>query len=196
MASDCQYVRVNAGILDETSHVTFTRDGAEPFEDFPFERVFEDLDGPQPDSETDGAAKELRAALAWIWEPDSLSSVRGRFRTIAARFRANGRLLTGRADRAMERILAWCFGNGRRPEIAFRIFVAVCATVDPKLVGGRDYTTLARELKITKAAVSKQAHNFRDAFHWTINAFRSEAGCRNMALAVSESWRKRHETAA
>ena len=194
MESD--FVRHNPGVLLDGIAWSGERHEWERFEDFDFEGVFNDLDGPHPDGETDGAADELRAALVWIWEPDSLASVRGRFRTIAARFRGNGQLLKGRADRGMARLLDWCFGHRRTVDTAFRYFASACSIIRPELTGGRGCAALARQMRETTAAMSKRTMEFRREFSWTVNTLRSEAGCRNMAVAASESWRKRHETAA
>jgi hypothetical protein len=86
-----------------------------------------------------------------------------------------------RAAIALSKLLRWCHPlKSRCPQTAFRRFIAISATFDPRLVDGKSYATLARELRITKASVSDTSRKFRDHFGYYSHEFRGAAGREHM----------------
>lgn len=161
----------------------FEQGRPEPATMFPFEEIYHALDG-EPLEPADNGAEEFRSLLHWIWEtPGDLPTARARFKALA------GEALKSDppADRGaagFQRLIRYCFDGRRRPpETAWRIFAAVCATVNPALVGGRGQTVLANGLGCCKAAVSNNARDFREAFGWHFHEWRSDEGRENLRQA-------------
>jgi hypothetical protein len=183
LAYDSDHVAINRGVLDEANHLCFVGESPEEWEGFNFAAVERNL-GELPDEPApDAGAEELGSLLQWIWEdPGNLAAARKRFRALARE--ALARPGTSRSAIAFLELLRWCHSlRSRRPRTAFRRFVAICATVDPRLVAGRDYTSLAKELKITKASVSDTSRKFRDHFGYYSHEWRGAEGRENMRQA-------------
>ena len=156
-------------------------DALEPCEAFDFEQVYRDLDG-DPAEQADNGAETLRSLLQAVWEqPGDLAAARSRFRAMASE--AMRRTPANRGAAGFARLVQWCYGCHRSPGIAWRWFVAVSATIDPRLVAGKDYATLAKELGVCKASTSGTARDFRADHNWHLNEWRSEAGRENMRQA-------------
>ena len=136
---------------------------------------------------------ELRDLLQFVWEtPGDLDSARPRFKALASEVLKHPEP-PGRGAQGFARLIRYCFGKERRPiETAWRIFVAITATVRPELTGGRGYAPLATQLGISKAATSKAARQFQETFNFHAHESRSEQARARMAEAASEAWRRRH----
>ena len=154
----------------------------EPVEHFPFEEVFRDLDGEAP-PESEPGADELRDLLQSVWAgPGDLAAARARFKAMAKKV-LKSEPPASRGAAGFARLVQWCFSRRGTNETAWNFFVALSATVNPQLVGGRDYADLARELGKCKAAVSANAQRFRRAFGFAANQWRSAEGRANMKAA-------------
>jgi hypothetical protein len=182
--SDC--VAINRGVLDEANHLCFVGGSPEEWEGFDFAAVERNLGELPPEgTDTDEAAAELADLLRWLWsEPGNLRIARARFKALAREAMASPG--TSRAAVAFEKIIRWCCPPRRGKTTAktpFRRFVAICATFDPRLVAGKDYSTVAKELHITKASVSDTSRKFRDHFGYYSHEWRGAEGRENMRLA-------------
>jgi len=86
------------------------------------------------------------------------------------------------AAELLRRLATWCFtGHGLRP--AMVKLVAIFGGLRPDLLQDRSGQDLARELGVSKAAISKQTVRFEDAFQMKFARGRSKEARRNMAAA-------------
>jgi hypothetical protein len=177
---DAQYVPVNRGAVS-CEHVAF--DALQPVNvaEFDFEAVERGL-GEHHHEPDDGAADELASLLQWIWEsPGDLSAARPRFEALSREALAHPS--DDRAAIVFTKLLEFCATRKSGSETPFRKFVALSATLDPKLVAAKSYVDLARELGVTKAAISNASRNFRDHFHVALHEWRPREGRERMRRA-------------
>jgi hypothetical protein len=69
---------------------------------------------------------------------------------------------------AFDKILFWCWsGNGgkrRKSKASFARFVALTAAMRPDIFGNMSYKQIGKELRVTKAWMSRLALEFQDEF--------------------------------
>jgi hypothetical protein len=181
MFGEDTHVATNRGCLSE-DHIAFVDGVPERWEPFDFASVERAL-GELPKDRPDAAALELGDLLRWVWEkPGNISAARQRFKALSREVSSHpGR---NRASVAFRKLVTWCEGRIHRyPESPFRSFCAVSATVDPRLVAAKTYVDLARELGVTKAAVSAAARHFRRHFSFYFHEYRPATGREHMRQA-------------
>lgn len=88
----------------------------------------------------------------------------------------------------LKKFLAYCWGSSGKNRrhvmrIPFQRFAILSAMVDPELVGNQDFTQLARQLKLTKAAVSRQAVRMCDELGVHFRMMRRQGARENMSKA-------------
>ena len=91
------------------------------------------------------------------------------------------------AAHAVNRILDWCWSNGVRPlslQTAFRKFCAASAVLNPNWIGGKSYLEIAKELKCSKALISRHAVKFSDQFGMKFRRSRPLESRQRMARAA------------
>ena len=79
-------------------------------------------------------------------------------------------------------LATWCF-RGQRLRPAMTKFVAIISGLRPDLLADRTGGDLARELGITKQALTRQSLRFQDAWHIKFARSRSKEGRARMATA-------------
>jgi hypothetical protein len=176
------YKRKNFGVLKDD--ISWVAGQFERYVDFPFDQVSRDLGEPIEEQASEGEdAEQLAALLLWVWErPGDLLTARQRFKALAREAVTDPG--ESRAAIAFQRLIEWSSSKkGGLPDTTFRKFVALSATVNPMLVGGKTYADIASELHVTKAAVSAAARAFRDAFGFFHHEFRNREGRQHMRQA-------------
>jgi hypothetical protein len=91
------------------------------------------------------------------------------------------------AAHAMHRVLSWCWDNGLRPlslTTAFRKFCAASAVLNPDWIGGKSYLEIAKELRCSKALISRHAVHFSDVFGMKFRRSRPLVSRQRMAQAA------------
>jgi len=167
---------------DEADHVAFVGTHREQFQDFDYGAVECALGELPNQPDPDKGAAELGALLRRVWSsPGDLATARHNFE--AAITQNLPRRGTTRGARAFAELLRWCSYHGRTCDSGFLKFAALSATVDPRLVGGKSYADLAREMRRTKATVSKAARNFRERFGFYHHEWRGAEGRARMKQA-------------
>lgn len=85
------------------------------------------------------------------------------------------------AAEVLSLILSWCWSRGFKT--AQRRFAALSAGLRPDLLNDRTFLEIGAELGCTKAAISKNARLFQEAFGFRFSRTRAEDSCARMREA-------------
>lgn len=181
MFGESTHIAKNRGVLNEADHICFNGTERERYQDFDYSAVDHAL-GVSDEPDTYEAAAELASLLQWIWEtPGNLPIARKRFKALSREVVSDPG--ETRTATAFEKVIRWCFSRHRgafNAATPWRRFCALSATVDPRLVAAKTYTDLAKELRVTKSAVSANAREFRERFSFHYHEWRSDEGREHM----------------
>jgi hypothetical protein len=179
MFAEDTHVATNRGVLSD--EVAFLGDTPTQWCPFDFEAVERNLGELPPEPEPEDGPEDIAELLRLIWvEPGNLALARERFNFMARLVLAQPG--TNRGTIGFEKLILWCYLR-RTPATPFRRFCAMTATIDPKLVAGKSYAALAKELRVTKSSVSANARDFRDHFSFYFHEYRPAAGRAHMRAA-------------
>jgi hypothetical protein len=174
------HVPINRGVLN--AEVAFEGGNSTQWTGFDWEGLERALGERPEEPEPSEGATDIGDLLRLVWEePGNLRLARQRFNFLAGVVIAKPG--TTRGTIAFEKLIRWCCSRRSAPDTNFRRFVALSATLDPKLVGGKTYARLARELRVRKATTSAAARDFRAAFRFNFREFRQAAGRAHMRQA-------------